>query len=383
MTLATIEPRPVAPPPHRRRRRALIMLIKITIAVAACVWLGRLLRGVDWQQVASALGSLTVLQSGVLLVLLAVRQVLNAVPIASFVAPLGLQRAVICDLSSGVVSTTAPPPSDVLLRFSMFKSWGVDWILGSVGLSLSSIVTYFVRFAAPVLAFFLFLTFDGYDVTYLIVAIVCGIIAVAIAVAMVLVLRKDSFAAWFGLTAGTLAHRLRPDRVDPQKWSAALVDFRMSAAERARARGALAVLAMFGLVLVEGVMLTLTMRFMGLPASQLTFAEIMAGLLCAYPLTCLPFAGMGILDSALLGFYTYRGASDEPTVIAAILVWRVATFLVPLFVGMVTLMIWRRSNPEEARQARTAARTGQPLAAEAPVPALQSSILDDAGIPEP
>ena len=351
----TSEPRARAD--RRQMRRVLVMLLKIVVAVAACTYLLTLLRGVDWEQVGVALGRLTALQIALLLVLVGVRQTLNATPMALFITGLGLRRAVTGDLSAIVVSTAAPPPSDMALRFSMFRSWGIDEGKGAVGVSLNTLVYYIVRFAAPVLGFFVLLAFEGYDSTYATVAVVSGLVALAIAISLILVVRADRFAAGIGRLGGRIGHRFRPQQVDPDQWAATMVRFRSHAAERLRLRWAWAVLVLLGLLLVEALFITKTMRFMELPSIELTFAEILAGFLCAFPLTALPFAGIGVLDAALLTLYTERGATDEPTVIAALLVWRLATVLLPLALGLGTLLIWRHANPSEAKRTRSGVRT--------------------------
>jgi uncharacterized membrane protein YbhN (UPF0104 family) len=244
------------------------------------------------------------------------------------------------------------------MRFSMFRSWNIDVAHGAVGVSLNTVTYYAVRFAAPVLGFLLLLWAEGYDSTYAAVAILSGLVAVAIAVTLILVVRADRFAAAIGRLGGRIGHRFRPDQVDPEHWARVMVQFRSTAAATLRAKWAWAVIIMFGVILVDAIFLTTTMRFMEIPTAELTFAEILAGYLCAYPLTALPFAGLGVLDAALIALYTERGATDEPTVIAALMVWRLATVLLPLLLGLFTYAQWRRANPAEAEGVRSAAATG-------------------------
>jgi len=343
---------------RRMLRRALVMLAKIAIAVVACNFLLSFVRGVNWEQIGAALTQLTATQVAALLVLVAIRQTDNAAPMALFISGLGLRHAVTGDLSAILVSTVAPPPTDTVMRFSMFRSWNIDVSHGAVGVSLNTVTYYAVRFAAPVLGFLLLLAAEGYDSTYATVAVFSGLVAVAITVALVLVVRADRFAAAIGRLGGRIGHRFRPNQVDPEHWAEVMVEFRSTAADTLRAKWAWALLTMIGLLVVDAIFLTATMRFMGIPNAELTFAEILAGYLCAYPLTALPFAGIGVLDAALIALYTERGATDEPTVIAALLVWRLATVLLPLLLGMVAYTLWRRANPSEAQRVRGAAVAG-------------------------
>jgi putative heme transporter len=358
----------VTPPPateeatdrdsRRMLRRALVMLAKMAIAVVACRFLLSFIRGVSWEQIGAAMSQLTATQVAALLVLVAIRQTDNAAPMALFIAGLGLRHAVTGDLSAILVSTVAPPPADTVMRFSMFRSWNIDVSHGAVGVSLNTVTYYAVRFTAPVLGFLLLLFAEGYDSTYAAVAVFSGLVAVAIVVTLILVVRDDRFAAAIGRLGGRIGHRFRPDQVDPEHWAEVTVEFRSTAADTLRAKWAWALLTMVGLLVVDAIFLTATMRFMGIPSAELTFAEILAGYLCAYPLTALPFAGLGVLDAALIALYTERGASDEATVFAALLVWRLATVLLPLLLGLVAYTLWRRANPAEAQRVSSAAATG-------------------------
>ena len=84
-----------------------------------------LVGSVDWQQVLTALERLDPAQVPALLALLLVRQAFNAVPLAVFVPGLGFWRGFQNDLTANLVGTVAPPPSDIVVRVSMFSSWGI------------------------------------------------------------------------------------------------------------------------------------------------------------------------------------------------------------------------------------------------------------------
>jgi hypothetical protein len=71
--------------------------------------------------------------------------------------------------------------------------------------------------------------------------------------------------------------------------------------------------------LTEGLLLVLCLRFVGVPPGQVPAATALAILLVSYPLTALPFAGLGVLDTS--------------AVVAALVVWRVGLLLVPLALG--------------------------------------------------
>lgn len=83
-----------------------------------------LVGSVEWSQVGAALGRLSWTAIPLLIALLFVRQGFNAVPLSRFVAGLGWWRSVQNDVTANLIGTVAPPPGDVVIRVSMFRSWG-------------------------------------------------------------------------------------------------------------------------------------------------------------------------------------------------------------------------------------------------------------------
>jgi hypothetical protein len=140
-----------------------------------------------------------------LVALLLVRQTFNAVPLSRFVPELSLARSVQNDLSANVVGTFSPPPSDVVLRISMFKSWRIDPVDGMAGVALNALAFYAVRFFAPALGVLL-LAFQEVERGQLIAAFLSTLVAAAVVIGIWLIARGDRFAALLGYAAGRAGH---------------------------------------------------------------------------------------------------------------------------------------------------------------------------------
>lgn len=328
-------------------RRLLIPALKVIIVVVIAWAVIEIVREVDWAQVGDSLSTLTLLQAGILTVLLLLRQFLNAVPLALFAAGLSVWRSTVSDLSANLVATVAPPPGDVVLRVAMFRSWKVALDTALAALSLNTLIYYILRFAAPVVGFLALLVAVRYDENYAVVALVSAAIAVLMALLIVLIVRSESSARWLGITCAKLVRRVRPKVADPQRWSDTMAKFRADVEQQMRREWAKALVALLAMVVVEAIMLFASMRFLGVDPDQLNGVEIVAAFLITYPLTALPFGGIGILDAALYGILTHVGTEvDGNAVIAALVVFRVFTLAVPLILGLITLLSWRRANPD-------------------------------------
>lgn len=310
--------------PQWRRWVRPIGLLALSLA---CGWvIVGLVGRVDWGQVADALGELAWWQAPLLLLVLVVRQVLNASPLVAFIDRLGWRRAVQNEQAATLMSTIAPPPSDMVLRLAMFSSWGVPASQAVAGTYMHVVTFYSTRFLVPSLG-----------------------LAVLLIGSLLGVLWRDQFAVWIAGRAGRVAARVRAS-VDPDAWVAWTLEFRGHVVRRAARGLPLSLAALVVMVVVDGVLVGLCVRFVGVSAQDVPLVATLGLFLLFYPLTLFPLAGLGVLDAVLLAaMVDIGGLAIEPDVVAGLVVYRVTTLLVPpLLFGLPFLAAWRAtSGPEE------------------------------------
>ena len=138
--------------PGERSRPPWLRPVVIVVIVVVCGWLATTFLGaIDWSSVGEALGRLTAWQVLVLLVVLLVRQTLNALPLALFIDGLSAVRALLNDLVASLMAVVAPPPSDLVVRVAMFRTWGIEASRGLAGATMNMLAFYVNRFAAPLI----------------------------------------------------------------------------------------------------------------------------------------------------------------------------------------------------------------------------------------
>lgn len=361
MTDESEEPEPPEPPEPAtggsRRRTLLVGALKVALVLLALWWFTRVVRSVDWPAVRGAVTGLGALEIVALLGVVAVRQCLNAGPLAVFVPSLGLRRAVSNDLSANLVATVAPPPGDVVLRIAMLRSWGIEPTEGVAGISLNTVTYYVARFGAPVLGLGLAVVAGQVESAYAWTALASGAVSLVVVAALVIASRGERPAA---RAAGWVAGRLRrfSARVDPASWSARAAGFVRRAGHLLRRGWVPAMACQFGLVLSEALLLLLSLRFAGVPASAASAVTVVVALLVSYPLTALPFGGVGVLDAAVIAVLDLEQGPWEAAAVAGLVVFRVCWMLVPLALGAGTVTWWRRQHAAAADEVRSATRAG-------------------------
>lgn len=249
------------------------------------------------------------------------------------------------------MSTIAPPPSDMVLRLAMFSSWGVPAAQAVAGTYMHVVTFYSTRFLVPSLGLAVLLATPAvpYEPAYGWTAAVSAVVAVLLIGSLLGVLWRDQFAVWIAGRAGRLAARVRAS-VDPDAWVAWTLEFRGHVVRRAARGLPLSLAALVVMVVVDGVLVGLCVRFVGVSAQDVPLVATLGLFLLFYPLTLFPLAGLGVLDAVLLAaMVDIGGLAIEPDVVAGLVVYRVTTLLVPpLLFGLPSLAAWRAtSGPEE------------------------------------
>jgi len=318
-------------------------LVLSSVSVAVGWLIVRFVGSIDWAQVGAAISRLTAYNWLLLAVGLAVRQSFNAVPLSRFVPELPFRRSVVSDLGANVVGTFAPPPSDVVLRVSMFNTWGINPVDGMAGVTMNTLAFYAVRFLAPVLGL-LVISGQEIDRRQWIAALISALVAAAVIGALLAVMRGDRIAAWIGRTAARIVRRFRKG-VDAEAWATAVVHFRGRMNVNLRAGLVPSLVALMAMVITDSLILLGALRAVGVASSQLPVTDIVGAFLIAYPLTLMPLFGLGVMDAALLASYTaVAGTAWEPDIVAALAVWRVTTIGGQLLLGAIAIAAWRRST---------------------------------------
>ena len=323
------------------RRTLLFQLLRIVPVALFVALFARLVHRADWGRALDALTKLTVLQMLAIGGLVVARQLLDATPLTQFVGGLGLPRAVVNEAAGRLVATVAPAPSDLVLRMRMFRSWGVDPVLGSAGLALTSIVQYVGRFTAPVVGLVVFVLWYGWEAIYVWSAVGGAVIAAVLMALLLAVSRGERRAFAIGRRCGLIVRRVSRIQVDADSWGARAAQLQQATRSGLAERLTAAIAGIAALYVVDLMILVLAFRFVGLSSSGAAAPAIVAAFLCAYPLSALPLAGLGFLDAAAISLLGPDNELADQQAVAAFIVWRVASLLIPLALGAVTLLHWR------------------------------------------
>jgi putative heme transporter len=332
----------------RPSRRRLVLRGLLAVVVVAAIYLGVLPNLVDVSQVWATLRAMTWLELATLLLAAIWNLVSYLLPQLVAMPGLSPRQAALESHASTAVGNLLPAGQAVGLgvTYRFYTSYGFGGGPITLSLLVQGVWNNFMKLGMPIVALGL-LVAEGDATGALAPVAVVGLVVFVVALA--------AFA--FGLSGERRAARLgrdlagavaalrrvvrRPGRPD---WERGAVAFRAQAITLLRGRWhwltATTLVSHLSLFLV----LVLALRHVGVSSSEVSWVEALAAfalvrLLSAFPVTP---GGLGVVELGLAGALVLAGG-QEAEVVAAVLVFRVLTFVLPIPIGAATWWLWRRS----------------------------------------
>jgi uncharacterized membrane protein YbhN (UPF0104 family) len=339
--------------------RVLVMAIGIGVAG---VLLAATFDDLDLDEILDALGSLDDAERLSLIGGTVILCWAEGLLMASFVRGMPARRGTLAWLGPTAVGSVVPGPSDVPFIFRMFRSWGQSPASAATAVAAASMFNIASKLVLPAIAGLAVVVadipLDGVMGTIITAAVVLAIVLVIVGV--VLGSQKRTAAAG-RLLDKTWRPTLRLLRRHPPDRSLAdrLVIQRTEAIALLRGSWHKSLAAITFVTFVRVALFVMSIRFVGVPESVLSWVAIFCVWAIVRGLTVVPLmpGGVGVSEVAYIGMLTaISGEQYVNEVTAGVLVYRLLTWLLMIPAGGVAMALWqvglRRSQKE--RQAAAA-----------------------------
>jgi uncharacterized protein (TIRG00374 family) len=229
----------------------------------------------------------------------------------------------------------------------MLSSWGFSKSRGTLMTVVTGMWNTFIKLGMPIFALAILALQGDPGAGRSAAAVVgLGVLVAAIAV-FALILRSEEFARRSALLAERGASALlRLVRRGPaQGWDLAVTKWRGRVIGLVRHRSpALTASALVSHVSLYLVLLV-ALRVVGVSEHQVGWAEALAVFAFARLVTAIPITpgGVGVVELALIAGLTKAGG-DAARVVAAVVLYRLLTYLLPIVLGLATYAWWRRNR---------------------------------------
>ncbi|MDP9258890.1 MAG: YbhN family protein [Actinomycetota bacterium] len=264
-----------------------------------------------------------------------------ALPGLSFLRSLVLSQA-------STAAASVLPGGDavgIALSYSMLRRWGFSVEQVTVGSAATTVWNIFANVLFAVAAVGM-LAVGGESHALLTTAAVVGTAAIAVGIALFAVaLHDDGNARLIGGLAERLWNRIARllRRSQTAGWDERLVDFRREAVGLLRRRWLALTGATLAGHLTVFLVLLVALRAVGVPSADVSVAEVFAAWALIRILTTVPITpgGLGVVELGLTGALISFGG-HRAAVVAAVLLYRVLTYVPPIAIGGICLLVWRR-----------------------------------------
>ena len=332
----------------RSRARAALHGLAAACVVVAVFWFV-LPRLADVSDVWGHISAMTPLELTTLAGLAAWNLVTYWIVVVQATPGLSYAQAAVLTESTTAVSNTLPGGSAVAvgLSYAMLTSWGFSRSRSTLCVVVSGIWNNFAKLGLPLAALAL-VAMQGDASAAIAVAATAGVAAlVGSVVVFALILRQDSFARSFGDRAALVVNRATAvaGRPPVRGWGDATAKFRERVVGLVGGRWpALTMATLVGHVSLFAVLL-LALRHVGVGVHEVGTAEAFAVFAFVRLLTAIPITpgGLGFVELGLAAGLTGAGGA-EAEVVAAVLVFRLLTYVLPVPLGLATYVFWRRNR---------------------------------------
>jgi uncharacterized protein (TIRG00374 family) len=320
----------------------------ISLAIVAGIFLGVMPLIADYGDVFDTIRAMTGLEIGSLVVFGLWNLMTYWFVLTAALPGLRLREAAVVNQASTAVSNTLPGGGviGVGVSVAMLSSWG--FTIGSIGRSavVTGIWNNFVKLGMPVLALAL-LALEGGITPARVMAAAIGILVLVSAIVLFgLLLRSDRLARAIGRGVGAVANWFRRlVRKDPiEGWDRRSSDFRTDTIGLLRHRWLWLTVATLLSHVSLYLVLLVALRHVGVSQEELSWIAVLAAFAFVRLISALPLTpgGVGVVELGYAAVLTI-GLDDitSAQVVAAILVFRAVTYLLPIPLGLVSYVIWR------------------------------------------
>jgi uncharacterized protein (TIRG00374 family) len=276
------------------------------------------------------------------------------------------QSAVVTQTTTSVANTIPGGGAVAVgLTYTILRSWGFAAHSIALYVGVTGVWNVFLKLGLPIVALAL-LAITGQASAALLAAALIGLAILSVAVvSFALALWKKELARRIGDALGRAASAVRRPFHRPPitTWGEQAVAFRSRTialvARRWHVISLTTVLSHLALWLV----LLLALRHVGISEGEVPTLQVLAVFSFGRLLGALPITpgGLGVVELGYIGGLVAAGG-NEPQIVAAVLLFRVLTFVVQIPIGGFTYLIWRARSRWRRQHVDEAGREPAPAA---------------------
>jgi uncharacterized membrane protein YbhN (UPF0104 family) len=328
----------------RNKRFVKLVAVLITLALVYYAFFIVLPSEISWAQVQAALEALTAPEIAALVGSGLILMVVLGWAAKASLPGLTLYQGFESSATSQMTAFVVPPPGDYVIRFAMYRTYGFSDEQSGASVLISMVLRYVAIFFMPIVGLLAVIVagtatsaqvwwFVGLTVAFVIACWLMLRVIHSDAVAHSVGRRMNAAVAW----VMGLFHRTPAGDIERS-----VVSFGRRTRATVTSHGPSLIASNLAWALGNAVVLLMAMRFSGLGSSTVPLATAL--LACGYLMVVniLPIPGKSALAApTLFTIMSLTTDADQSAMTAAILLYRVVTWLLPMPVGAAMFFVWR------------------------------------------
>lgn len=269
-------------------------------------------------------------------------------PMAYTLPGLTTAQAGVARTASLALANTVPEGGTVAtgLTFAMYRSWGFRAVDSTTSIITVGIWTNLTRYVLMSIALVILVVFGTGSGSLLWVAVASCVVVAAVCLLIAAIIVDDGFARRVGrlLTRMRNAVARHLSRVHPRDMEQAVSDFRAHVNNRVRTCWRSLTATMLLSQLLGALVLGVAVRMCGIGQDVVGWDRIVVafGAMWLAAFVAPTPGGLGIAEAALVAVLgAGLVASDQAQLVAAVLLFRCATWLLPIPIGLISYLYWR------------------------------------------
>ncbi|WP_020521128.1 lysylphosphatidylglycerol synthase transmembrane domain-containing protein [Catelliglobosispora koreensis] len=341
------------------KREKIIWLAGLAGVVIVAVWV--LPRVASYSDIANAIGTLS---SGEIVTLFALG--LGVIAVTGWSAKLALGslswwRGTLSTVCANFLTALVPTGADLAVRFAMYRSWGFNASKVTAAIAVTGVGRYLTLLSLPLIGMtVLVLTGRGDDDTPLLLAV--GLLAFALLTIIPwLLLRREDLAHRFAHRLEHAVHKMAKlfKRPAPSGITERVLRLHTLIVKEFKRRGWLVTFGQLAAAFANSVVLFAALRFVGLGPELISWGETFYAFALGTIAAIVPITpgNIGVTEFIILGVLALDGGNYQAQILAAALLYRIFTWMLPIPLGAATFFWWRY------QQARAPAKLKRPSSA--------------------
>jgi len=336
--------------PRRTPPASIILQVCLTIALLIAIFGFVIPSFASYSEIWDSMQSMGPADVIVLAALFFVTEAMRACEPAMTVPGLGWSRAFISNETATATSYVIPGPSGTAIRWHIFRTWGFTSEAFVRGTMVTSLWNDAVILTMPVVAVALLAAQTTVPTTALVLSLAALVVALIGLVIVIAAVRSESFTRRLGKLTGravTWARGVIKRPAIDRDFAQVATVFRLSILDTVRRVWGWLTAEMVGRQAVTCGMLVISLRACGVPSTTITIAETLAVYAGVRIITFLGLTpgGIGVAETFYIaGLTLMSGGTYEAQITAGVFAFRIFTYILPLPVGAVTYVVWRRKR---------------------------------------